>query len=223
MPSGVYIRSDAYRKEMSKRKKGICFNTGRTHFKKGLIPWCAGTKGLVKPWNKGKKMPQFSGINSPRYGKSHTLEAREKLRLSHLGYKMPEEQKIKISFSQTKRVKEGRSNFYIDGRCIKGINRREYRRYKNLERTLRKNNIGGHHTLGEWLNLKAQYNFTCPRCKRKEPEIKLSEDHIIPISKGGSNNIENIQPLCRSCNSSKNNRIIIKYMLEVSKEEVQHL
>jgi hypothetical protein len=65
----------------------------------------------------------------------------------------------------------------------------------------------GSHTFGEWELLKKQYNYTCPICNRKEPNIKLTEDHIIPLSKGGSNWIENIQPLCRSCNSRKGNRI----------------
>ena len=67
---------------------------------------------------------------------------------------------------------------------------------------------GGSHTLKEWETLKAQYNWTCPICKKSEPEIKLTKDHSIPLSKGGSNNIENIQPFCRRCNSVKGTKII---------------
>lgn len=83
--------------------------------------------------------------------------------------------------------------------------------YKSWRKNLwgnRKRNAIGSHTFSEWENLKAQYNWTCPSCLKRETEIKLTEDHIIPLSRGGSDNIENIQPLCKSCNSRKHIRII---------------
>ena len=55
----------------------------------------------------------------------------------------------------------------------------------------------------EWAELKRRYNYTCLRCGRYKPEIKLTADHIVPISKGGVGTIDNIQPLCGSCNSAK--------------------
>jgi 5-methylcytosine-specific restriction endonuclease McrA len=54
-----------------------------------------------------------------------------------------------------------------------------------------------------WEDLKKKYNYACALCGEKEPEIKLTIDHIVPISGGGTNWISNIQPLCRSCNSKK--------------------
>ena len=35
----------------------------------------------------------------------------------------------------------------------------------------------------------------------------LEFDHIIPLSKGGSNTVRNIQLLCQKCNREKSNKI----------------
>lgn len=78
----------------------------------------------------------------------------------------------------------------------------------NNRRRARKHEAGGSHTEQEWQDLKAYYDFTCLRCHRREPEIKLSRDHVLPLEMGGSDSVENIQPLCTRCNSKKNNKHI---------------
>lgn len=75
-------------------------------------------------------------------------------------------------------------------------------------RRSRKTQAGGSYTPQQWRNLKLQYNYTCLCCGRREPEIRLTADHIIPITMNGTSDISNIQPLCTSCNSKKYNKII---------------
>jgi 5-methylcytosine-specific restriction endonuclease McrA len=76
----------------------------------------------------------------------------------------------------------------------------------NHKRRSNKARNGGSFTSTEWLDLLNRYEHKCLCCGEKN--IVLSIDHVIPISKGGINSIENIQPLCSSCNSRKGNKTI---------------
>ncbi|MFD1450863.1 HNH endonuclease [Oceanobacillus sojae] len=68
------------------------------------------------------------------------------------------------------------------------------------ERYLRERNAEGSHTLEDWDKLKMKFNNKCAHCGEKK---ELTKDHIVPLLKGGTNYISNIQPLCRNCNSKK--------------------
>lgn len=60
-------------------------------------------------------------------------------------------------------------------------------------------------TLLEWEALKRINNFKCWYCGCI-PE-KLTQDHVIPVSKGGDDSFENIVPACRTCNKRKSARL----------------
>lgn len=97
----------------------------------------------------------------------------------------------------------------------------EYRKRKNFqskqknnrrERLLSKEEAGTY-TLEEWEALCAKYDYRCLCCKQKFTLEELTADHVIPVTDKsrpmtGRNTIANIQCLCRSCNSRKNNRYI---------------
>lgn len=47
----------------------------------------------------------------------------------------------------------------------------------------------------------AQFDNSCAYCGSREP---LTQDHFIPLKRGGVHGIENIIPACRKCNIQKN-------------------
>ncbi|HAZ43270.1 MAG TPA: HNH endonuclease [Cyanobacteria bacterium UBA11369] len=46
-------------------------------------------------------------------------------------------------------------------------------------------------------------NYQCKSCGKTQQETELTVDHIIALARGGSNDISNLQTLCRSCNQQK--------------------
>lgn len=153
---------------------------------------------------KGKHRRKMIG-NKFRKGIKWTKEEREKQSKfppRHLDKKHSEASKILMSKSAIgKHLDSNNGNFKH------GFNKNhEYRSWVKNKRNRLKRAISkklGGHSFGDWELLKKQYGYTCPCCKQIEPKIKLTEDHIIPLSKGGSDLIENIQPLCLLCNIRK--------------------
>lgn len=66
----------------------------------------------------------------------------------------------------------------------------------------------GSHTTEQWLSLLASYHGKCIYCGAKA----TTRDHITPLTKDGTNDIENIVPACKSCNSKKHNTSLLVWM-----------
>jgi 5-methylcytosine-specific restriction endonuclease McrA len=58
----------------------------------------------------------------------------------------------------------------------------------------------GTHTEYEWMLLVVACDGSCVKCRAFE---RMHKDHILPIVHGGSDAINNLQPLCRRCNLGK--------------------
>lgn len=75
---------------------------------------------------------------------------------------------------------------------------------KNSKHRRRALEATGSVTAQEWQLKLKEHCGCCANCGANE---RIEMDHIYPLSKGGEHHIDNIQPLCRSCNASKGAKI----------------
>ncbi len=74
---------------------------------------------------------------------------------------------------------------------------------------------GTHFTFAEWAALLERYEGRCAYCGSTE---RIEADHRIPLCRGGSNDIGNILPACRSCNRRKHRKTEAEFRGLVGRE-----
>jgi 5-methylcytosine-specific restriction endonuclease McrA len=85
---------------------------------------------------------------------------------------------------------------------------KRYRRravQNSINRHCREKNATGSHTLEQWEALKKKHGDRCAYCGKVG---EMTRDHIVPLSRGGANSLDNLTPACKSCNSSKRDKSV---------------
>lgn len=83
---------------------------------------------------------------------------------------------------------------------------REKVRTNVRNRTALRKSAEGSHTAEEILAILERQNWICVYCPASIRE-RRHMDHIVPLSKGGSNNADNIQGSCPTCNMRKSDKL----------------
>jgi len=91
-------------------------------------------------------------------------------------------------------------------------------RAKHHRHRSRQRGADGHFTAREWLDLVQRYGGVCGYCGGPGP---LQADHRVPLTRGGTNFIENIIPACAKCNQRKHAETEAEFRERLAKGRVQ--
>jgi len=97
-------------------------------------------------------------------------------------------------------------------------NRNAVRRAMHERRRARSVQAPGSYGAAEWLALVASHECRCAYCGVLAP---LDADHRTPLSRGGSNSIDNILPACRPCNLRKHDRTEAEFRARLATERTK--
>jgi hypothetical protein len=79
-------------------------------------------------------------------------------------------------------------------------------RLKSQNRRALEFGAGGRLTAAEWSEILAVFDGRCGYCLERSDS--LEKDHVIALTRGGTNDASNIVPACRACNARKKNHAV---------------
>ena len=153
----------------------------------------ARTKSYQKQQRKYREKHRAVAAKRQRtYYKEHKKELRAKAKERYATNPEPAKKYAKIWAQNNKQRKITSDKAWVKA------NHDKVRASQHKHRAAVRGN-GGAYTYEQWITLCDKYHHKCLCCDKRR---KLTADHIIPVSKGGTSDISNIQPLCQPCNSS---------------------
>jgi 5-methylcytosine-specific restriction endonuclease McrA len=107
--------------------------------------------------------------------------------------------------------------YYGDGLCRKHYDLRrgprpgqrdpERARHTAKRRRARLAGARGRHSEVEWIAKLAEFGGRCAYCDA----VAEAKDHVVPLRRGGTDDIDNIVPACHPCNSSKHTQTLAEW------------
>jgi 5-methylcytosine-specific restriction endonuclease McrA len=95
-------------------------------------------------------------------------------------------------------------------------------RVVNHRRRAQLKGAGGTHTAAEAAAILVAQNYQCAYCDADLRQVKRHLDHIMPLSKGGSNDKSNIQWTCEYHNLQKGDKDPIEYAKSIGLHQLNH-
>lgn len=176
----------------------------------GLMGKCKACVRARVRENRRQRLEQYAEYERSRASLPHRIETRRKYQEEHK--EQISEYKKSWAADNSQRVASLKRDHYERNRqevisrskrwaqenaekvkAAKANNRRRRRAVKNASK--------GHFTVEEFDALCSAYGYACLSCGATDRVLEA--DHVVPLTRGGSDEISNIQPLCGECNRRK--------------------
>lgn len=200
-----------YNRPMPIEKTCLDCREGRPHFAHGLCARCYRRQYYANESEKAKmRAKAWQAANPERHRFTRRAIAKRKWAALTPAQKLAKtrRQEKRRSPEERERRKQYQRRYYHEHKAAhtaanKALRRQhpEWRVGEAQRRRARKRLLPATLTREQWLAIKAAYGNRCAYCGLRSQ--RLTQDHVIPVSKGGGYTPDNIVPACQSCNSRK--------------------
>ena len=143
------------------------------------------------------KKPEVHQRATSRYRANHSDKVAEYLAIYRATHKK------EIAAARRRWYAKNRKKLTEQARAYRAAHPEVHRLAKSKRRA-RERNLPNTLTADQWTAIKRLYKDCCAYCGEKK---KLTQDHVIPLLKGGGTVASNIVPACLPCNARKHTNV----------------